>query len=69
MTAALVQEWRRTGQFELPLPGSGRTEQRWHRLSELTARRARDLTVYVGQSHAERDLALGLLAGTGHVDG
>jgi len=36
MTAALVLEWLRGGRLELPLPGSGRTAQRWRRLSELT---------------------------------
>jgi alkylation response protein AidB-like acyl-CoA dehydrogenase len=33
---ALVLEWLRAGQLQLPLPGSGRTAQRWHRLSQLT---------------------------------
>ena len=32
----LVLEWLRAGQLQLPLPGSGRTAQRWHRLSQLT---------------------------------
>jgi hypothetical protein len=37
MTAgALVLEWLGAGELELPLPGSGRTAQRWRRLSELT---------------------------------
>ena len=27
---ALVLEWLRTGQLQLPLPGSGQTAQRWH---------------------------------------
>ena len=36
MTAGLVLEWLRAGQLQLPLPGSGRTGQRWRRLSELT---------------------------------
>src|ERR1700736_4366858 len=37
MTADLVQDWHRTGQLRLPLPGSGHTMQRWRRLAELTA--------------------------------
>ena len=37
MTAALVLDWHRTGQLQLPLPGSGHTVQRWRRLAELTA--------------------------------
>src|SRR6202161_2753422 len=37
MTAGLVLEWLGAGQLQLPLPGSGRTAQRWRRLSELTA--------------------------------
>ncbi len=36
MTAALVFDWLRDGELRLPLPGSGRTLQRWRRLSELT---------------------------------
>ncbi len=36
MTAALVLDWLRAGHLQLPLPGSGRTAQRWRRLSELT---------------------------------
>jgi alkylation response protein AidB-like acyl-CoA dehydrogenase len=35
MSAALVLEWLRTAQLQLPLPGSGRTAQRWHRLARL----------------------------------
>jgi hypothetical protein len=37
MTAALVLEWLRSGQLQVPLPGSGLTAQRWRRLSDLTA--------------------------------
>ena len=32
---ALVLEWLRTGQLQLPLPGSGQTAQRWHQLARL----------------------------------
>jgi alkylation response protein AidB-like acyl-CoA dehydrogenase len=35
MTVALVLEWLRTGQLQLPLPGSGQTAQRWHQLARL----------------------------------
>ena len=33
---ALVLEWLRTGQLQLPLPRSGQTAQRWHQLARLT---------------------------------
>lgn len=35
MTAGLVQHWLDSGRLELPLPGSGRTEERWERLALL----------------------------------
>jgi alkylation response protein AidB-like acyl-CoA dehydrogenase len=35
MTDALVLEWLRTAQLQLPLPGSGQTAQRWDRLARL----------------------------------
>ena len=35
MTAGLVKHWLETGRLELPLPASGRTAQRWQRLSRL----------------------------------
>jgi hypothetical protein len=35
MTVALVLEWLRTGQLQLPLPGSGQTALRWHQLARL----------------------------------
>jgi alkylation response protein AidB-like acyl-CoA dehydrogenase len=31
-----VLDWLQSGQLQLPLPGSGRTAQRWQRLSQLT---------------------------------
>ncbi len=37
MSTDLVRSWLASGELELPLPGSGRTAQRWRRLSELTA--------------------------------
>ncbi|GFG65980.1 acyl-CoA dehydrogenase [Mycobacterium kubicae] len=35
MTAGLVQHWLESGRLELPLPASGRTAERWQRLTEL----------------------------------
>ncbi len=37
MTARLVRHWIATGALDLPLPGAGRTAERWRRLAELTA--------------------------------
>jgi hypothetical protein len=37
VTADLVRRWLKSGQLQLPLPGSGRTAHRWRCLSELTA--------------------------------
>ena len=33
---SVVWDWLAAGGLDLPLPGSGRTAHRWHRLSELT---------------------------------
>ena len=35
MTAGLVGHWLASGRLELPLPASGATAQRWHRLAAL----------------------------------
>jgi alkylation response protein AidB-like acyl-CoA dehydrogenase len=35
MSGTLVERWLAAGELDLPLPGSGRTAQRWRRLSEL----------------------------------
>lgn len=35
MTAGLVKHWQESGRLELPLPASGRTAERWQRLSGL----------------------------------
>lgn len=35
MTAGLVKHWLESGRLELPLPASGRTAERWQRLSRL----------------------------------
>jgi alkylation response protein AidB-like acyl-CoA dehydrogenase len=51
MTAALVFEWLRAGDLQLPLPGSGQTSRRWRRLAELT-----ELDVVAGrlaEAHAD----------------
>jgi alkylation response protein AidB-like acyl-CoA dehydrogenase len=61
MTAALVLDWHRTGQLQLPLPGSGHTVQRWRRLAELTA-----IDVVAGrlaEAHADALAILTELAG------
>ena len=36
MIGGLVGRWLASGELDLPLPGSGHTAQRWHRLAELT---------------------------------
>jgi alkylation response protein AidB-like acyl-CoA dehydrogenase len=36
VTSDLVRKWLQSGELQLPLPGSGRTAERWRRLSELT---------------------------------
>lgn len=36
MTRTLVERWLAAGELDLPLPGSGQTAHRWHRLAELT---------------------------------
>jgi alkylation response protein AidB-like acyl-CoA dehydrogenase len=35
VTAGLVEHWLESGRLELPLPASGRTAERWHRLAQL----------------------------------
>ena len=35
MTAGLIKHWLESGRLELPLPASGRTAERWQRLSRL----------------------------------
>ncbi len=36
MSGSLVGRWLGAGELDLPLPGSGQTAHRWHRLAELT---------------------------------
>ena len=60
MTAALVFEWLRAGQLQLPLPGSGRTAQRWGRLSELT-----EVDVVAGRLAEAHSDAVAILAELG----
>ena len=36
MIGGVVGRWLAAGELDLPLPGSGQTAQRWHRLAELT---------------------------------
>jgi len=35
MTAALIQHWLEAGRLDLPLPASGRTDERWRALALL----------------------------------
>jgi hypothetical protein len=35
VTAGLVRHWLESGRLELPLPASGRTNERWERLALL----------------------------------
>jgi alkylation response protein AidB-like acyl-CoA dehydrogenase len=61
MTAALVRDWQRTGQLQLPSPGSGQTAQRWRRLAELT-----EIDVVAGrlaEAHADAVAILAELSG------
>jgi alkylation response protein AidB-like acyl-CoA dehydrogenase len=37
MIGGLIGRWLESGALDLPLPGTGATVQRWHRLAELTA--------------------------------
>ena len=36
MNNLLVRRWLAAGELDLPLPGSGQTAARWHRLAQLT---------------------------------
>jgi alkylation response protein AidB-like acyl-CoA dehydrogenase len=55
-----VLEWLRTGQLQLPLPGSGRTALRWRRLSELT-----EIDVVAGRLAEAHTDAVAILAELG----
>ncbi len=35
MTAGVIRHWLESGRLEMPLPGSGRTYERWQRLGQL----------------------------------
>jgi alkylation response protein AidB-like acyl-CoA dehydrogenase len=61
VTADLVRRWLRAGELQLPLPGSGRTRQRWRRLSELT-----EVDVVAGrlaEAHADASAIVAELGG------
>ena len=61
MTAGLVLDWLRAGRLQLPLPGSGRTLQRWIGLAELT-----EVDVVAGrlaEAHADAVAILNELGG------
>jgi alkylation response protein AidB-like acyl-CoA dehydrogenase len=57
VTADLVLRWLRAGDLQLPLPGSGRTAQRWRRLSELT-----EIDVVAGRLAEAHTDAIAILA-------
>jgi alkylation response protein AidB-like acyl-CoA dehydrogenase len=57
VTGDLVLRWLRAGDLQLPLPGSGRTAQRWRRLSELT-----EIDVVAGRLAEAHTDAIAILA-------
>src|ERR1700759_5759845 len=57
MTADLVLRWLRAGDLHLPLPGSGRTAERWRRLSKLT-----EIDVVAGRLAEAHTDAIAILA-------
>lgn len=61
MTAGLVQHWLDSGRLELPLPASGRTEERWQRLALL----AEDdiVAARIAEAHADAVAILHELGG------
>ncbi len=61
MTPALLREWRASGVLNLPLPGSGETARRFHRLAELA-----EMDVVAGrlaEAHADAVAILAELEG------
>lgn len=63
MSGGLVRQWLAAGELDLPLPGSGRTGQRWQRLAGLT-----EIDVVAGrlaEAHAD---AVAILAELGAAD-
>ncbi len=61
MTAGTVRQWLSGGQLQLPLPGSGRTAQRWRRLAELTE--ADVVAGRLAEAHADAVAILAELGG------
>src|SRR5271156_2204107 len=61
MTAGLVQHWLDAGRLELPLPGSGRTAQRWERLSLLAEENI--VAARIAEAHVDAVAILNELGG------
>ncbi|OBH84491.1 acyl-CoA dehydrogenase [Mycobacterium scrofulaceum] len=71
MTAGLVRHWLESGRLELPLPASGRTAERWQRLSALAEENI--VAARVAESHLDAVAILHELGGkppeSGHLWG
>ncbi|OJZ75326.1 acyl-CoA dehydrogenase [Mycobacterium paraffinicum] len=61
MTAGLVRHWLESGRLELPLPASGRTTERWQRLSSLAEENI--VAARVAESHVDAVAILHELGG------
>ncbi|WP_374022486.1 acyl-CoA dehydrogenase [Mycobacterium sp. HNNTM2301] len=61
MTAGLVRHWLESGRLELPLPASGRTAERWQRLSSLAEENI--VAARVAESHLDAVAILHELGG------
>lgn len=61
MTAERVWQWMHAGQLDLPLPGSGRTGQRWNKLAAFT-----ECDVVAGRLAEAHVDAAAILAELGH---
>jgi alkylation response protein AidB-like acyl-CoA dehydrogenase len=61
MTAGLVQHWLDNGRLELPLPGSGRTAERWERLSLLAEENI--VAARIAEAHVDAVAILNELGG------
>jgi alkylation response protein AidB-like acyl-CoA dehydrogenase len=61
VTAGLVRQWLEAGRLELPLPGSGRTAERWRRLAMLAENDV--AAARIGEAHADAAAILHELGG------
>ncbi|WP_445161560.1 acyl-CoA dehydrogenase [Mycobacterium sp. Dal123C01] len=61
MTAGLVKHWLDSGRLELPLPASGRTRERWQRLSLLAEEDI--VAARIAEAHADAVAILHELGG------